>query len=437
MVFVLNFGYSQVNKIIMLRRGFFKKSVWLSIGALLGANRLSHERVFKLKNTFNELDWDALRSQFEICQRKAYFNSATIGPSPEIVMQSVFNKMRAINEKGSYRGSEKAREALANFFSVKVEEICLTHNATESINIIAQGLALKKGDEVIISDQEHVGHALPWLNRAEQIGIKLKVFKTAKTSKDNLNRILSLITKRTKVISIPHVNCTTGTRMPIELIGKELIDKEIFFLVDGAQAVGNIELNLDALPCDFYAASCHKWLLGPKGTGFLYIKKSMLDTIKPVFVGASSDVSWVLNQDAQKISAWNSSADRYDYGTQNAALYVGLAKALEFLTDVGMEKIQTRCMYLSSHLLKSLQKELLNNVEIITPLEDISRTSIVSFKPKNIDYKELTSLINKSGFRVRQVAESDLNAIRVSTHFFNTIEEIDRLVFFLKKTLSF
>ena len=100
----------------MLRRGFFKKSVWLSIGALLGANRLSNERVFKLKNTFNDLDWDALRSQFEICQRKAYFNSATIGPSPEIVMQSVFNKMRAINEKGSYRGSEKAREALANFF---------------------------------------------------------------------------------------------------------------------------------------------------------------------------------------------------------------------------------------------------------------------------------------------------------------------------------
>lgn len=420
----------------MLRRRFFSKSLKVFIasffsGTIFSAVSFKASEKYKFNN-----EWESLRTQFPITKIKAYFNTGTLGPSPTSVVECVISKIININETGNYRGVEKARTGLADFLGVSKEEICLTHNATEAANIVAMGLSLKKGDEVIISSHEHVGHALPWLNRKKNDGIVIKAFSPQTSRKENLKVISHLISDRTKVVAIPHVSCTTGTRFPIEELSEILKMKDIWFMVDGAQAVGALDVNLNKLGCDFYIASCHKWMLGPKGTGFLYIKKNKLKDIKPIFVGSSSDISWELDENVQSIEGWKDEAGRYDYGTQNAALYEGLNKSITFIKDVGMTKIQSRTTSLSNYLIDQLNEKVGNKVRILTPTEQSSRSSIVSFVLLSGDYSEMFQLAYKSGFRVRKVPEAGLNAIRVSTHIFNNYVELDSFINFVEKYLN-
>jgi selenocysteine lyase/cysteine desulfurase len=420
----------------MLRRSFFSKSLKVFIasffsGTIFSAVSFKASEKYKFNN-----DWESLRTQFPITKIKAYFNTGTLGPSPTLVVEHVVSKIRNINETGNYKGAEKARIGLADFFGVSEQEICLTHNATEAANIVAMGLALKKGDEIIISSHEHVGHALPWLNRKENDGIVIKVFEPQSSRKENIKVISQLISDRTKVVAIPHVSCTTGTRFPIEELSEILTMKDICFMVDGAQAVGALDIDIKKLGCDFYIASCHKWMLGPKGTGFLYIKKNRLKDIKPIFVGSSSDISWELDENMQSINGWKDEAGRYDYGTQNAAIYEGLEKAITFINEIGIDKIQDRTSMLSTYLIEQLNKKVGNKVRILTPNEQASRSSIVSFVLLSGDYSEMFQLAYKSGFRVRKVPEAGLNAIRVSTHIFNNYVELDSFINFVEEYLN-
>ena len=419
----------------MLRRRFFSNLLKTALGVgFLGKINLSSAQVIDLKAF--EGDWGDIRSYFPICTKKAYFNCGTMGPSPTTTVEHVINKIKNINETGNYKGKEKARKALADFFKVKTKEICLTHNATEGINIIAMGLKLKEGDEVIMTSHEHVGNALPWLNRAKTDGIKIRVFDTAQTKEENINRLKSLINEKTKAIAIPHVTCTTGTRLPVKEIGELARKHKLFYMIDGAQSAGAITVEPYELKCDFYVGSCHKWLLGPKGTGFLYIKYDQLENIKPIYVGAYSDTGWTMNTNDQNIKSWTDSAHRFDYAMQNAALYVGVTKSLDFLNNIGMSEVERRSCQLASFLYERLYERLIDKIELLTPHEMASRSSIITFKPKKGDYKDLAIKANKAGFRVRQVPEADLGAIRVSTHIFNSFEELNAFTEFLVKYLK-
>ena len=418
----------------MLRRRFFSNLLKTAFGVgFLGKINLSQAQVPDLKPF--EGDWDNVRSYFPICKKKAYFNCGTIGPSPSTTVDHVVNKIKNINETGNYKGKEKARKALADFFKVKTKEICLTHNATEGINIIAMGLNMEAGDEVIMTSHEHVGNALPWLNRAKTDGIKIRVFDTAQTKEENLKRLKSLINDKTKAIAIPHVTCTTGTRLPVKEIGELAQKHKLFYMIDGAQSAGAISVEPYNLKCDFYVGSCHKWLLGPKGTGYLYIKYDQLENVKPICVGAYSDTGWTLNTKEQNIKSWIGTAHRFDYGMQNAALYEGVIKSLDFLNDIGMAEVEKRCCSLASYLYKTLNEKIAG-IELLTPEETASRSSIITFKPKKGDYKDLAIKANKAGFRVRQVPEADLKAIRISTHIFNNFEELDVFTEFLDNYLN-
>lgn len=368
-------------------------------------------------------EWDEIRDQFSLTKNRVYFNNGTIGPSPEPVLNSVIEAMKQVDFMSEHNENHGAvlREKIAQFIHASSEEISLTHNTTEAINIIACGLKLNSFDEIIITTHEHVGNALPWLNRARLDNIVLKSFEPKKTASEVIDQVSSLITNKTKVIAIPYISCTTGQVFPIKELARLAHKNNIFIFVDGAHALGMLPLNMQELGIDFFATCGHKWLCGPKGTGFLFIKKSLIDIVEAHFVGAYSDTGWSLNP--PRIHGLNPTAHRYDYGSQNTSLYAGFSAAIDFFNQIGMEKIKNYGCELATNLQSELLK-LNDYLEVLTPIEEQSKAMIVSFRFKNKDSKIFATYAAKNGFRIRQVLEANLNAIRVSTHLYNSKAEV-------------
>ena len=371
--------------------------------------------------------WGVVRDQFPLTRDRIYLNNGTMGPSPYVVLEVVKKAMMDIDTLGEYGGWDIARPYLARFVNVEEAEVSLTHSVTEGINVVAWGLPLKRGDEVIMTTHEHVGNALPWLNRARRDGIVIRAFRPAPTGDENLNLIRDLITGKTRVIAIPHISCTIGQVFPAREISRLGHEKGLFVFFDGAHGPGMLSLDLKEIDCDFYATCGHKWMCGPKGTGFLYVRKEMLDVCEALWVGGHSDVGWDLTTDPPLFKGFVPTAHRYDFATQNAAIYTGLGAAVDFLHHIGMVNIVNRCHGMATYL----QNELLNlgdKVEMLTPIEDRSRGSIVGFRLKNMPHDKFQEAMSQKKFRIRTVGEGHLNSIRISTHLYNSYEEIDRFL---------
>jgi len=375
----------------------------------------------------DEQFWKMVRDQFPLTHDRAYLNNGTMGPSPFVVREAVKAAIDNVDVSGEYGGWETARPKLAKFVNVDESEISLTHNVTEGINVVAWGLPLTKGDEVILTTHEHAGNALPWLNRAKYDGIVIKTLKPAQTAAENLNRINDLITKKTRAIAIPHITCTIGQVFPAKEISKLGHDKGLWVFFDGAHGPGMTMLDLKDIGCDFYATCCHKWMCGPKGTGFLYVKKEMLDVLQAKWIGGGSDVGWDMTVDPPEFKGYVATAHRYDFATQNSAIYIGIGAATDFLYHIGMENIVKRGKLLSGYLQQELLK-LGDKIEMLTPTEDQSRGFVVGFRLKNMPFDKFGEHATKKGFRIRLVAENHLNSIRISTHIYNNFDEVNKFV---------
>ena len=383
----------------------------------------------------DEAYWKAIRSQFPLTADRIYLNNGTFGPAPFTVLDALEKSNRDINTSGEYGNSDQERIQLAQFLGIQPTELSITHNTTEGINILAWGIPLKPGDEVILTTHEHVGNALPWLNRAKYDGIVLRTLEPKSTQEENLTEIQKLISPKTKVIALPHVTCTTGLVFPIEEICKLAQTHGILTAIDGAHGAGTFNLDLHALGCDFYAGCFHKWMLGPSGTAFLYVKEAALEKVRPLMIGGHSDTGWNLNVSPPTLAGYVPSARRFDYGTQSRSLAVGMVAAAEFHEKIGKANIETRLRTLNQYLLDGLS-EINSKLDILTPVEKESRISLLSFRPKNMSYQTCGNALGKAGFRIRQVPEGGVNAIRVSTHIYNTKEEVDAFLAALKQILT-
>ncbi len=262
-----------------------------------------------------------------------------MGPSPFVVIDAVKSEMEDVERNARYGGWDTVRPKVAKFINARDEEISLTHNVTEGIDIVACGLPLKRGDEVILTNHEHAGNAIPWLARARRDAIVVKVLLLAPTAAETLNRLNALITQHTRVIAVPHITCTIGQVLPAKEIAKLGHDKGLWVFFDGAHTPGMMPLDVKDIGCDFFATCGHKWMMGPKGTGFVYIRKEMQEVLEPYWAGALSDAGWDLQKGTLD---YRKDAHKYDFGTQNAALYVGLGAAIDFLYHIGMENIARR-----------------------------------------------------------------------------------------------
>jgi len=419
-----------------MQRRQFVNHLTRGLAALIGAplihpnNTIARETFIPRDgNSIDERFWSFLREQFPLTHERVYLNTGGLGASPYAVIDAVVSRMNELEKISETGHSEQVwssiKQKIATLLGCDAEEIAYTRNATEGINIVCNGLPLKRGDEVITTTHEHVGNAVPWLARQKRDGIVIKLFEpSTKSAQENLDRIASLLSKRTRVISVPHATTTTGQVLPVKEIAALAKAKKLWFFIDGAQTAGMLNFNLHDIGCDAYATSGHKWMLGPKGTGLLYVRKDMLDTIQALEVGAYSDKSHDLQTGELTLVP---TAQRYEYGTVSTPIFVGLGAAIDFLMQIGMENVWARDAALSTAFLNGLQE--IPNAEILSPLDQAERSAMIAFKMKNIEYLKLQSfLAEKYKLRTRGVGEGGVNALRISWHVYNSFEEVNRVL---------
>ncbi|MCP4725383.1 MAG: aminotransferase class V-fold PLP-dependent enzyme [bacterium] len=419
----------------MERRQFIGSLGALTGGILFGKTDLSlagqHDPKSALKLAVDDdAFWGAVRAQFLFPEDYIYFNTGGIGAVPSLVMNHVqkctFEDEKYPRPGHDHKKWDDVKELCTGLLGpgVKMEEIALVGTATEGINIILNGLPLKSGDEVITTTHEHPALHVPLLSRMQRDGIKIRVFDPdLESGLGNVERINDLINRRTRLIFISHVTCTTGQCFPVKEIGQLAKDKDIWFALDGAQAGAQNEMDMKDWNIDFHTFSGHKWTLGPKRTGVLYVREELLDTLRPITVGAYSDGGYSINDMTLK---FHPTAQRYEYATQNAPLFYGLGKAVDYIHTIGLKKIWEHNRKLAEKFYNGLND--MNGIEILSPKEEKYRTAMITFRPTVKSHTEVSSHLNRNRIRVRGVGEAGLNGIRVSFHVYNNEDEVDRIL---------
>jgi selenocysteine lyase/cysteine desulfurase len=286
-------------------------------------------------------------------------------------------------------------------------------------------MTLVAGDEILMTTHEHPGGATPWFALREDVGVGIRTFEPGAGAGDTMDRVRRALARRTRVLMVSHVTCTNGLVLPIQELSALCRERGILSVIDGAQAVGQIPVDLHALGCDFYVASGHKWLLGPKGTGLLYVREDRLDSWKPSYVGAYSDSGFdLLEGRFERLRPASAS----EYGTRNTPLLLGLAAAFELIDAIGAGEFFARGAALAGRLRERLAT--VDGVELLTPPAPDTRAAILSFRlPESggNPWDWCNRLRRDFAMRLRPVGEAGLNAVRASPHVYNSEDEIDRL----------
>jgi selenocysteine lyase/cysteine desulfurase len=374
--------------------------------------------------------WKLIRDEFVLDPGWSYLNFGGLGTCPMPVLNSFWEWTRTEERAPSAGHDEKVwwsvKERLARLLgpTCRKEDLALISCATEGVNAIINGLPLKKGDEVITSTHEHVAVNVGLLNRMQRDGIVIRLFEPDRVrAQANVERIGGLINPRTRLILVSHVTCTTGQLFPAPEIAKLARSRNIWFAMDGAQAPVCVPFDIVETGVDFYTSSTHKWLMGPKRTGFLYVRQGMLDALRPVTAGAYSSE----RNDVGKLDlSLHPTAQRYEYGTQNDALFFALGAALDFVDTIGMPRIWAHNHALAEAFHEGLQG--IAGVEILSPQEEAYRTAMISFRMKSHTYQQINEHLAKAKIRVRPVTEGGLNCIRVSFHVCNHDPEVEAIL---------
>jgi len=380
--------------------------------------------------------WAAVREELLLDPGYCYFNTGGLGPSPRTVVDAVIREMSVL-EACSESGRERighVREKICRFINCEADELAFTRSTTEGMNTIARGLPLEAGEEVLLSTHEHPGGAMPWFALARDRGVTVRTFEIGGCSDETLQQMIGGINDRTRVIAVSHVTCTTGAILPVKRIASLCRERGLVCVIDGAQAVGMIPVDVHRLGCDFYAASGHKWMLGPKGTGMFFVRRAMLDRWQAPFVGAYSDQRYDL--DGGVFEALGA-ARAAEYGTRNVPLMVGLGAAVDFLKMIGMEAIGRYTRSLARQLRDRLRA--MSGVEILTPEEPGASASILTVRIGGAQmdpWRWAGELRKRYGIRTRPVGEHGLNALRISLHVFNSPRQVERLVAALREMLD-
>lgn len=420
----------------MTNRREFLSSSLLAAAALSQISDIRGAAVPVGLSPVDDEGWAILRNLFPLTYEKTYLNNGTMGITPYPVLKAVQESFESIAKNGTYPpDKDDLKNAIAKVIGCIGGEIAITKNVSEAINIGAWGVPLKKGDEVLLTTHEHVGGCFPWLHRAKRDGIVLKTFELGKTAELTLENVRRAITKKTKAIAVPHIPCTIGQILPVKEICALANEKGIWSLVDGAHPFGMLQFNVKEIGCDVYSSCAHKWMLGPIGVGFLYVNQSKLNLVETLFVGGGSAPSFNMTVMPPEMGELTNSAHRYHYGTFAAPLYDGALAAIELYHKIGAESIEKRIKYLGKKLQDGLL-ELGSAIEMLTPVEDISRGAQIGFRIKGIKSDEFVSEMGKKKIQLRHVHEGKLDSIRVSTHYYNSPDEIKQLIEEVKNTLK-
>jgi len=366
--------------------------------------------------------WAGWRKQFLIPSDEVYLNNGTVGSCPLPVLRAVFDgyndtEKMAQNDPEDYPiwgygAWNEFRDPLAEFAGCTRDELALVRNATEANSYIANGLDMKPGDEVLMTDQEHPGGEHPWNLRAKRYGMvvkKITLPKPVPNAAAVLNLINDAITPRTRVLFFSHITTVTGVVLPAKELCALARSKGILSAVDGAHVVGMMRLNLHELGCDMYTSSPHKWLQAPKGSGFLYVRDEVIDRLWNTIVTAGWDEPKLRAERFQRI------------GSSNVPALWGMRAAVELANQIGMERIERRHRQMADHILKEMVQR---GAESWTSPDPALRCAIASVNVAPIQITEIENWMWKTKkIRIRGGAPSK---IRLSTPYYLLRKDVER-----------
>ncbi len=381
----------------------------------------------------DESYWEKVRAQFHLNPDTIYLNNGTLGLCPKPVTQAVYDGYVYLAETGSEGRSqlwdevEASRKTAARFLGADEREMALTRNATQGLSVIANGIRMEPGDEMLMTTDEHIAGIQPWTRRARRYGIQVnqvQIPSPPKSKDEVVDLFEQALTPRTKVIFFCHVTRGPGLLYPVRELCDLARENGIVSAVDGAQTPGMTPVNLHEMGCDLFATSLHKWALTPSGTGCLYVREGFQETFWPTSDGNGP---W----DDREQQLWRIGP----HGTYERPIRAAIKPALDFLDTIGMDAIYARDRMLSDYLKEQLME--MPGISLGTSTDHVlSSPGITSFGVEGWDTSLLRGILRgKAGIVVSRDQRRSHDMIRVSTHFYNTPSEIDRLIEVLKEIL--
>ena len=379
---------------------------------------------------------DELRAALPAATSRIYLNTGTSGPTPRPAAEAQIALLRLFVEEGfaspaslkAYAEAlERARSSLARFLGCEAQSVALLHSTSEAIGTVAAGLRWKPGDEVIVSDLEHVSGIAPWLHLARTRGVRVVHLKSEGGTL-RPEAVKAQVTERTRLDCISHVSYATGAVLSVEESCRIARDAGALSLVDGAQGAGCVPFDVASLGCDFYAMPGQKWLLGPEGTGALYVASRALEALEPTRVGWAS----LADEDAAGGGiVLSPAAKRFESGTVHAPAFAGLEAALRFLGSFGWDRVYERIRSLAARAREALRS--VRGVRLVTPSD--SPTGLVTFEVEGKSPERVVrELWEKRRIVVRSIPSP--RAVRACFHAFNTEEELEQFIQALAEVLG-
>jgi len=369
---------------------------------------------------------EEVREQFPITRTKVFLNHAAESPLPKPVADTITKYVQGLSAFGATSEPDDGGKPLfARMIGAKTEEIALIENTSLGLNIAANALRYPEGSKIVTTDLEYPSVVYPWLRKG--LGVEVQYVKNV-DGRILLEDVEKAVDDRTAAIAISHVEYVNGFRNDLRALSEIAHEHGAYLIVDAIQSAGAMPIDVKRDDVDFLSASCYKWLLGPAGAGYLYVKEEFIEKFEPPFVGWASVKQEVFDtEDSWDIWSLKLSetASRFEVGSPSFISFAGAREALKMLLNSGIDEIERRILKLTSHLISAIKN---SELRLQTPEELSCRSGIVNFKmdsPRKVvkDLEGKGIIVSARG-----------NGIRVSPHFYNTEDEIDR---FMKEVRSF
>ncbi|MGC8896290.1 MAG: aminotransferase class V-fold PLP-dependent enzyme [Candidatus Bathyarchaeia archaeon] len=369
---------------------------------------------------------DKVREWFPVTKHKVFLNHAAQSPLPKSVAEAVRKYVDDFSNFGdtSMEWNDGGKSLFAKLIGAKKEEIAFIENTSIGMNIAANVLHYPRGSKIVTTDLEYPSVVYPWLRKS--LGVKVHYVKNV-DGKILLDDVEKVVDDKTVAVAISHVEYVNGFRNNLRALSEIAHKHGAYLIVDAIQSAGAIPIDVKRDEVDFLATACYKWLLSPPGAGYLYVKDELIEKFEPPFVGWAS-VKPEVFETTDFWDIWSlrlsETASRFEVGSPSFISLVGAAEALKMLLNFGIENIEDRILKLTDHAIETIKSL---GLEIFTPEEKKYRSGIVLFRIRKP--QELVAQLRQKGI----VVSARARGIRVSPHFYNTEDEIDRLVEEVKK----
>jgi selenocysteine lyase/cysteine desulfurase len=381
----------------------------------------------------DEAYWDKVRAQFEFAEEMVYMNNGSLGPVSKRVLEARMGYEReyAADPRHAYRFTEldEVRAQLAEFLRADPDEIAITRSTSEGMAAFAHGLKWSEGDEVVTGSQEHLGGSGPYWTLADKFGIRVKVVDVP-SPPESVEQIVDLyeraMTPRTKVLVVSHITYVSGLVMPIRELTELAHRHGALISIDGAHPLGMLPIDLHAIGCDHYAASGQKWLMAGTGTGISFINREVQQRVF-AFGGASPTLR-ASPTVGPLLKKFDASARKYElFGQRHVPSALAIAEAVRMQTTIGSDHVEQRVRMLSTRLRRGLGE--IAKVTLLTSTDPQLSAAMTLFSISEVPMASIRRVLHeREGIHITDMAIAGINAVRVSTHIYNTPDQVDRLL---------